>query len=147
MQNDNTRYLLKTYPCLYRDFTWFECGDGWFELLVELSEKLEPLFKDHVPRNPDFPLQVGQVKEKFGGLRFYLESYFPMNEEETLQIEAAIDEAEEKAWVTCETCGEPGKRRDLPWIQVLCEEHFQETLRKRQEYLETLKQRQEGEEQ
>ena len=65
--------LVEKYPTLYSgyggDITktcmgWgMECDDGWFELLDELSEKLEP-----------YNVVASQVKEKFGGLRFYIES-------------------------------------------------------------------------
>lgn len=42
----------------------FTCEDGWFKVLWELCEQIEPL----APVN----FQVIQVKEKFGGLRFYI---------------------------------------------------------------------------
>jgi len=93
-------------------------GDGWFKLLKELSEKLEPIF---APYEEEYLHVVLQVKEKFGGLRFYL-GWYPAKEGE--EIEAAIEEAEEKAWITCEVCGEPGVVRGGGWISVLCDKHY-----------------------
>jgi hypothetical protein len=44
---------------------WISCDRGWYPLLVELDEQLRTLLPDYV---------VHQVKEKFGGLRYYWES-------------------------------------------------------------------------
>ena len=62
---------------------------------------------------------VVQVKEKFGGLRFY--------------VNAATDEhynyitfAESMSYRICEVCGSPGKRYTDGWHQVLCETHAKE---------------------
>lgn len=41
---------------------WFECDDGWGTLIAELETKLKRL-------SPDYT--ISQVKEKFGGLRYY----------------------------------------------------------------------------
>ena len=41
---------------------WIGCSRGWYPLLVELDEQLGTLF-------PNYEIQ--QIKEKFGGLRFY----------------------------------------------------------------------------
>ena len=63
---------------------------------------------------------VLQVKEKWGGLRFYISSapewYFDL-----------IDYYEYKSYRTCEACGEKGKiREDLPWVRTLCNKHYME---------------------
>jgi len=120
MTPENTKYLVETYPHLYRETFYFECGDGWFDLLKELSEKLEPLFAPYRERHS---CRIVQVKEKFGGLRYYT-GFYPS--EESKKIEAAIEEAEKKAWVTCEVCGEPGKVRYGGWISTLCNKHHME---------------------
>lgn len=41
---------------------WISCARGWYPILVDLDEQLRALF-------PNYELQ--QVKEKYGGLRFY----------------------------------------------------------------------------
>lgn len=41
---------------------WFECDDGWGTLIAELETRLKAL-------SPDYA--ISQVKEKFGGLRYY----------------------------------------------------------------------------
>lgn len=66
--------------------------------------------------------RASQVKEKLGGLRFYMMS-------STEEMEKLIDEAEALCYQTCETCGKPGVcREDLGWIQTLCDSHYQSVL-------------------
>ena len=62
--------------------------------------------------------QVCQVKEKFGGLRFYIND---ANDE----VFDVIDEYEVDSYTICEVCGEKGKERtDIGWIRTLCETHY-----------------------
>lgn len=86
-------------------------GDGWFKLILDLSVALEALGQD---------IMVTQVKEKFGGLRFYVSSATP-------EAYSLIDAAEALSEQTCETCGEPGKPMKVSgWIAVLCDAHAKE---------------------
>jgi hypothetical protein len=49
----------------------FTHDDGWFDILWRLCEDLEPLVAEfEAAGGPKF--EVLQVKEKFGGLRFYV---------------------------------------------------------------------------
>jgi hypothetical protein len=59
---------------------------------------------------------LDQVKEKFGGLRFY---YTGGDE----HIRGLVSMAESMSEVTCEVCGSPGKRDGNGWISTRCEEH------------------------
>jgi hypothetical protein len=69
MNAEHTKYLIDHFPTLYAGVSkplieslmafGFDCGDGWFELIKDLSEKLEPL-----------GVEALQVKEKWGSLRF-----------------------------------------------------------------------------
>ena len=83
------------------------CGKGWFLLIDELCSKL-----DH------YDVVAAQVKEKFGSLRFYLESS-PSNQFD--EIHKHISEFEVKSGKTCETCGAPGTRRNNGWIKCICD--------------------------
>jgi hypothetical protein len=76
----------------------FECENGWAEIIWALSEKIEQWNKEH----PDTPVQAMQVKEKYGGLRFYVNH-------EPDEIRALIDKAEKKSYKTCEMTGKPGR--------------------------------------
>jgi hypothetical protein len=57
-----------------------------------------------------------QVKEKFGGLRFYYRGG-----DEYISGLAAM--AESMSYVTCETCGNPGSPTKGGWITTLCKDH------------------------
>ena len=118
MRQELDDLLCKLAPNLYRDrragahkscFAFgFEHGDGWFGLLLEASLALEALGL------PD--LKAAQVKEKFGGLRLYVDG-------ETDEVEAIISRAEERSYVECEECGAAGKSTGRGWIRTLCETH------------------------
>jgi hypothetical protein len=49
----------------------FEHGDGWFDILWRLCVDLEPLVAEF-EQETESQFEVLQVKEKFGGLRFYV---------------------------------------------------------------------------
>jgi len=57
-----------------------------------------------------------QVKEKFGGLRFYVQAA-------TDKHYNYISFAESMSYVTCEECGAPGKRYTDGWHTTLCDIH------------------------
>jgi len=99
--------LTEAFPYLYANI-YFECDDGWFMILWQLSLKLDPL-----------GVQATQVKEKFGALRFYTDS-------SSDEIEAIILEAERLSLITCEACGRPGSATATSWIKTYCEDHANE---------------------
>ena len=109
MNEDNRKSLIAAAPKLFGENFYFECDDGWHLLLFVAARQLEALDQD---------LKASQVKEKFGTLRFYLDTYT----EEAIEI---IREAEEKSAVTCEGCGEAGKLREGSWLRTLCEECYE----------------------
>jgi hypothetical protein len=83
----------------------FELGDGWFDILWRLCEDLEPLVAGH-------EFEVLQVKEKFGGLRFYVRFDGLRLSHADDAISRRIGAAMQESFHTCEVCGQPGKRRD-----------------------------------
>lgn len=64
-------------------------------------------------------ITIDQIKEKFGGLRFY---YYGGDE----QIHGMVRMAELWAGRTCEKCGNKGERRQGGWVRTLCDVHEQE---------------------
>ena len=66
-----------------------------------------------MPPEKETPVAL-QVKESFGGLRFYLSQRTP----EMVALIAENSEAYEK---TCEVCGHPGENVEIRgWHQTLC---------------------------
>lgn len=120
--------LVAAFPHLYRLWqgrdmheVWrtrqdFECGDGWFDLLWQLSAQLEAVLSAllETERSAYAPTNV---KEKFGGLRFYMTKYTP-------EMTRVISQAEVQSIRTCEQCGKPGSRREADgMIRTRCVEH------------------------
>lgn len=62
---------------------------------------------------------ASQVKEKFGGLRFYVRAA-------TEEHYNYITFAESMSYRTCETCGAPGTYYPFGWHHVACDEHASE---------------------
>ena len=92
--------------------SYIECNSGWYKHLVPVFEYINNWNKDHI--DPDDKIQVHQIKEKFGGLRFY--TSFGTDDLYTL-----IRKAEEECSNTCEICSEPGKLCGGGWFMTLCE--------------------------
>lgn len=79
-------------------------GQGWGELI----EKLYWICDAH-------NLTVTQVKEKYGGLRFYV----CCAPDEVLE---EIDRLEKQSLEICENCGDPGKLKNVNgWLSTRCE--------------------------
>lgn len=176
MKKELDEKLTKAFPFLYADrhgdmrstcMCWgFSCGDGWFDIIWNLSKKLEPLIRKFLKENPNLSCstcgcekekhyssatlspgrclaihkdptskeeppgnyracfcdsyrsshpRAAQVKEKYGGLRFYMTS---VNDE----MRNLISEAEALSRKTCESCGKPGEARKGRWLRTECDE-------------------------
>lgn len=128
MNEKNTLALVAAAPLLYRlygtETGWsikygFACGDGWFDILLRLSVKLEAELQAMLAagkRKQDLPV-AEQVKEKFGKLRFYVGRQ-PAHWREW------IEEAMVESGRTCELCGQPGGLSiHGGWAATLCPRH------------------------
>lgn len=112
--------ILRAHPHLYPPAstvitdlnTYGLCiGSGWYPLVSWLSAELEAVIVK-LPNPQQY--HAVQVKEKFGGLRFYMGRM-------TDEIGALINEAKEEAWRTCEGCGKPGELCDRSgWLRTTC---------------------------
>lgn len=96
-----TENLYAAFPQLYRGrhksmyesgMCWgFECGDGWYQLLYDLSQELS----DYLAEHPELDFEVTRVKSKFGTLRFHL-NY------RDAETERMIERAQQRADITGE---------------------------------------------
>lgn len=110
--------IITNHPKLYRHGISFECLDGWLPIIQDLSGKIEPLILNDEDEYRH--IYAVQVKEKYGGLRFYMSV---SND----AIDKLIDEAEEACAITCERCGKPGELTGTRWYQTLCKECYGKT--------------------
>jgi hypothetical protein len=90
-------------------------SDFWIESAEEILKKKQ--FRD-VPAKVH-QIVASQVKEKFGGLRFYINGGDDV-------VYALISMAESMSVRTCEVCGKPGKTIGHGWYYTSCEEHARE---------------------
>ena len=112
--------LIKKYPFMKRkkiirynadtttyDFYGIETEDGWYDLIDRLLSKIGPV-------------NVHQIKEKFGALRFYCDPIAPI---ENSELYDEIHKAEAESTTICEQCGKPGKLRNKNgWFRTICDE-------------------------
>lgn len=101
----------------------FDHGPGWRMLLERLSDKLLALLGP--AETAAVYLEVLQVKEKSGGLRFYYRLYnrdadAAACDDLSLAIRAAVDDACAVSTGICEQCGLPGNVRQGKRIATLC---------------------------
>ena len=88
-----------------------ETHNGWYNLLNDLCREL---------KENEFKGKVKQIKQKFGGLRFY-------TDEATDKDYKIIYRYEEKSFTVCEKCGKQAYERVMHgWITVLCEDCYSE---------------------
>ena len=158
MNRHYDRYLVRKYAPLYRDrygdmrttsMCWgFEVGDGWFNIINELSRLL---CDDWLSAKERFEFLCDNLGKQIWRGRTVKqkevdEAYSKMIEEEkkvpvvtqvkekygTLRfyIDGGTDEhyslirmAEGMSSVTCEVCGSKGKRNYYGWISTRCPEH------------------------
>ena len=103
----------------------FECGSGWYDLILDLSIQLEKITEKLRAdgMDPDYLPMVMQVKEKYGGLSFSLTYY-------TDEMDVLIDKAEEDSLAICEECGAEGKLMSVygRFQMTCCEEHRPSTV-------------------
>jgi hypothetical protein len=124
MSPELTKKLLDKYPTLYNQqhFWGFECGDGWYNIIDHLSSAITT-YTNPKSDFPVFDIFVSQVKEKFGGLRFYADNTDKV-------IDGMIWLAEHMSENTCETCGNRGEMRGGSWLVTLCDKHHEERLKR-----------------
>jgi hypothetical protein len=86
------------------------------EWAIEMANKaiVKAEFNEVPPPMPY--ITASQVKEKFGGLRFYTNGY-------TDEVSGMIRMAEAMSYRTCEVCGNPGRSNNHGWISTLCDTH------------------------
>lgn len=126
------------YPRLFAgENIGLSVGPGWWVALDNCFKEIDAL----VSAVPGAVFNAAQIKEKFGGLRFY----FDISPEDDYggdpeALGLAIGELYEKCYEAtaraeiaaangCEHCGEPGTRKEVRgWLRTLCEAHYQELL-------------------
>ena len=127
-----------------------ECSEGWMSLVKVLLDKidghinsnfsqqewqfnnskkgfwnfLKRLFKKQ--KDPvRMSFKIDQIKEKFGGLRFYYEG----GDE---YISGLISMAESFSYKICYFTGKPATKKTSPWILNVCDEEYDRIMKEKE---------------
>jgi len=108
----------ETYPKMFsKPYGGFAVGAGWYHILEKLCANIQSHIDWKVKQGQEIAqVEVEQIKEKFGGLRFYYQG----GDDE---IQGMVRMAEAWADSCCEECGVIGTRRSGGWIRTLCDKH------------------------
>ena len=142
MNSKNTSHFFKKYPKIFggkdKPITeslipfGLECGNGWYWLIDQLCQSIQS-HVDNIeesakirnsarltgsvlgpPEETDRQVVAEQVKEKFGGLRFYVEKADD-------EVYGMIELAEHMSYSICERCGSNNASPNSDgWIRTLC---------------------------
>ena len=124
-----TKHMEQRFPKMFETpYGGFCCDEGWWPILEKLCSNIQSHIDWKNKQSEVVPqVTVAQIKEKFGGLRFYYDG----GDE---HINGMVRMAEAWADASCEECGSPGKRRDGGWIKTLCDTHEAERQQRVKQY-------------
>jgi len=127
-----SKRMEENYPKMFAEpYGGFAVGAGWWPIIESLCDNIQHHIdwwnKNRESRPIVEQVVVEQIKEKFGGLRFY---YSGGNDD---YIRGLVQMAESWASCSCEECGAPGTRRSGGWIRTLCDHHEAERQQRKKE--------------
>ena len=105
----------KILPEYYKSI---DVDEGWYQLIVDCDKELTAI-------DPNY--QILQIKQKFGGLRYY---FHPSQSDTLKEMQKVIAKYEAIAKITCEATGNPGvlMRSKSGWYKTLDPEYVKTTL-------------------
>ena len=114
--------LFKKYPKIFRQkdlpmthtcMCWGICvGDGWYHILDVLCHGIQHRIEwKSKTKNSIQQVEATQVKEKWGGLRFYYEGGDDY-------IRGMVAMAEGLSIISCTQCGRPTERTIRSWMKI-----------------------------
>ena len=134
MRDELDKRLCEKYPKIFRDRNGnmqetcmcfgFAHGDGWYDIVETLCSNVQSHVDWKRRQHPELSdkefdeqhqVVAAQAKEKFGGLRFYVD-----NSDD--YVRGAVAVAESMSYRICEDCGDKGHRRAGGWIRTLCDD-------------------------
>jgi hypothetical protein len=126
---DQLDKLISNYPIVFKHLDKtisHNLPAGWYKIVDKLCSELTPILEEALEESPETPeeplFSVLQVKEKFGGLRFY---YMMNTKDDELyrRIQTAVDNAEDTSYSTCQITGNIGVLcKDGSHFMTLCED-------------------------
>lgn len=110
--------LQTKYPKMFsQEYGGISVGPGWWTIIETLCQNIQSYVDwKSAQKEGCEQVVVAQIKEKFGGLRFYYDGG-------DSTVSGMVRMAEAWAALTCESCGKPGKLRSDGWWRTVCDEH------------------------
>jgi len=91
-----------------------DIAPGWARIVDRLDRDLTKIAPGY---------KLGQIKEKLGGLRYYIDG--PLDEVGQ-RAQGLIENAEDDSFHTCDYCGEPGELKKIGWVYCTrCDRHVE----------------------
>ena len=110
--------LEEKFPVLCKNI-YIGIGKGWHGLLYALIQKIQNHLVELKLKEDEWP-RIDQIKEKFGGLRFYTSYSFS-------KIDEWVEAAEDFSVYICEFCGQPGNYVKFGgWVKSSCQKCYKE---------------------
>jgi len=136
MKEELEKELFDKYPKIFRQkdlpmqvtaMCWgIDVGDGWYDLIDSMCHQIQHhidwrtgsgVFDGRESENlPDIQVETTQVKEKFGGLRFYYVGGDDF-------VEGIVRLGEAMSYKICEICGNKGEVSKERWVTTRCKAH------------------------
>lgn len=122
------KHMTERFPKMFSEpYGGFCIGEGWWPIIEKLCANIQSWIDWKNKQGEVVPqVTVAQIKEKFGGLRFYYDG----GDE---HISGMVRMAEAWADASCEDCGAPATKQTSGWIKNVCDKHFEEREALRQE--------------
>ena len=123
------KQMEERFPKMFANpYGGFCISEGWWPILEKLCSNIQHHINWKNKQSEVVPqVVVEQIKEKFGGLRFYYQGGDDY-------VSGLVSMAESWAGASCENCGAPGKRREGGWIKTLCDHHEAERQQRIKQY-------------
>lgn len=121
MNDKLEKKLVKKYPKILSEYRGnpnhtcmafgLECGDGWYNIIDFLLNRIQT----YIDRNEKPQVVAEQIKEKFGGLRFYYRGG-------DAHVSGIVSTIEALSYKVCEVCGSMAgvKQSNSGWITTRC---------------------------
>ena len=122
---EHNKKLIEEYPflkiddnCDTIDYTWLDdMPIGW---RIAFGEQLCKEIKEELIKNNELDTyKIIQIKEKFGGLRWYDNGFYEEGYEE---YQTWLNKYEDLSFTTCIACGKPAIGYTKGWITPLCKD-------------------------
>jgi len=100
---------------------YIDVDEGWYQLIINCDEELTAI-------DPNY--QVFQIKQKFGGLRYYMSPSNDTTAEQRDGMHEVVSKYEKIAARTCEATGLPGVLMKSPrgWLKTLNPDYAKSVL-------------------